>query len=471
MPSWKPSVVSEMSRTPCTYVAFAQTDMHAYIHKYTHAYMHAHTHTHIHTQTGLLEEQDAVLEPTTRVRPRSNTPSRRLRFSADDLRLLLIEQGLPIEVVRKAVRIAPALRHLGHVGGLLQWNLVDNLRFLQDEVGLSENELAACISKYPIVLIHNIQAMRVNIRFFRHIVCLSRDQTRELVRVQPGVLGTSAVYKLLPTLAFLLCDLRVSLAESRYILIHKPQLLTYSLDKNIRPKIAFFRTVVGASADEVRRLVVRDPAILGYSLEQRLKPRLEYLRENFPQFLRNVQEEARLMEDILLATGASAEKKMDRHLSLGEIKAELAMRGFKGADVRGKKSLLLRRLHRSLMALDAGGGNGHADVRVDCAAHRHRPCGESAGAGVAVQATGSLPQKRRRRGVKDEMKPVGEESGGGRGERAGGGGEDTWRPMVIAAICKTSDEAFDRRFAGWVAWQRKRASGRSSLSSNEFSLQ
>ena len=57
------------------------------------------------------------------------------------------------------------------------------------------------------------------------------------------------------------------------------------------------------------------------------------------------------------------------------------------------------------------------------------------------------------------------------GSARGGGGEDTWRPMVIAAICKTSDEAFDRRFAGWVAWQRKRASGRSSLSSNEFSLQ
>ena len=73
--------------------------------------------------------------------------------------------------------------------------------------------------------------------------------------------------------------------------------------------------------------------------------------------------------------------------------------------------------------------------------------------------------------MKDEIKPGGEESGGDRGERAGGGGEDTWRPMVIAAICKTSDEAFDRRFAGWVAWQRKRASGRSSLSSNEFSLQ
>jgi hypothetical protein len=174
----------------------------------------------------LLELQAEVLETDTRARRRRQSPALRIMFSADDLLILLENKRFPFEIVSKVVSIGPKLRHLSsQKGEPTRWDIRENLRFLDQEVGLRSHQLPSCVNKYPLVLIHRVSSMRTTVAFLRRILCFGAHEASELVCAQPSILGASTATKLFPILIFLLRDLKVSMAEVRHIVSNKPQVL------------------------------------------------------------------------------------------------------------------------------------------------------------------------------------------------------------------------------------------------------
>ena len=107
-------------------------------------------------------------------------PSRKqLRFSAAELLFLLVERNFPYTLLEQVVTINPLLRHLGP-GNDQPRDVRDNMLFLEDALGFSQTDLHSIVKKYPLILIHRIDDMKQNVKFFRYVLCLDRNQLHKL---------------------------------------------------------------------------------------------------------------------------------------------------------------------------------------------------------------------------------------------------------------------------------------------------
>ncbi|KAJ4901213.1 Mitochondrial transcription termination factor family protein [Raphanus sativus] len=148
------------------------------------------------------------------------------------------------------------------------------LRFLSDEIHLSDQDIPKSISRCPRLLISSVDfQLRPALAFLRSLGFVGRDT----VTCRNTVLLVSSVERtLIPKIEFLEEGLGFTRDEVAKMVVRSPALLTYSVENNLAPKVEFFMEEIRGDVGELKRF----PQYFSFSLERKIKPRHRLLKEH-----------------------------------------------------------------------------------------------------------------------------------------------------------------------------------------------
>ncbi|KAL1215306.1 Transcription termination factor MTEF1 [Cardamine amara subsp. amara] len=148
------------------------------------------------------------------------------------------------------------------------------LRFLSDEISISEKDIPKSISRCPRLLISSVDSqLRPALTFLKTLGFVGRD----MVTSRNTVLLVSNVERtLIPKIEYLEEELGFTREEVAKMVVRSPALLTYSVDNNLAPKVEFFMEEMCGDVKELKRF----PQYFSFSLEKKIKPRHRLLKEH-----------------------------------------------------------------------------------------------------------------------------------------------------------------------------------------------
>ncbi|CAN6910271.1 unnamed protein product [Brassica oleracea] len=148
------------------------------------------------------------------------------------------------------------------------------LRFLSDEIYLSDEDIPKSITRCPRLLISSVDfQLRPALAFLKTLGFVGRDT----VTSRNTVLLVSSVERtLIPKIEFLEEGLGFTRDEVAKMVVRSPALLTYSVENNLAPKVEFFMEEMRGDVKELKRF----PQYFSFSLERKIKPRHRLLKEH-----------------------------------------------------------------------------------------------------------------------------------------------------------------------------------------------
>ena len=186
---------------------------------------------------------------------------------------LLAQLGLRTADFRRLVENRPEVFQTGEA------TMRRKLQFLRDAVGLSQEEVAKVIVKFPRILEYRSEeTVRPRLAFLEKVGVLETDIAKVVVRA-PMIMALSLTDTLEPRAAFLREE--VGLADGRgglgKLIARHPQVLTCSEDM-MRQRTKFLGDDCGLSPSEIARAVLAHPQILHYKIDS-MKQRVDYLEK------------------------------------------------------------------------------------------------------------------------------------------------------------------------------------------------
>ncbi|ANM62290.1 Transcription termination factor MTEF1 [Arabidopsis thaliana] len=148
------------------------------------------------------------------------------------------------------------------------------LRFLSNEISISEQDIPKSISRCPRLLISSVDyQLRPALTFLKTLGFVGRDTitSRNTVLLVSNVERT-----LIPKIEYLEEGLGFTREEVAKMVVRSPALLTYSVDNNLVPKVEFFIEEMRGDVKELKRF----PQYFSFSLERKIKPRHRLLKEH-----------------------------------------------------------------------------------------------------------------------------------------------------------------------------------------------
>ncbi|CAN8266682.1 unnamed protein product [Cochlearia groenlandica] len=148
------------------------------------------------------------------------------------------------------------------------------LRFLSEEISISEEDIPKSISRCPRLLLSSVDyQLRPALAFLQTLGFVGRDS----ITSRNTVLLVSSVDRtLIPKIEFLEQGLGFNREEVANMVVRSPALLTYSVENNLAPKVEFFMEEMRGNVKEVKRF----PQYFSFSLERKIKPRHRLLKEH-----------------------------------------------------------------------------------------------------------------------------------------------------------------------------------------------
>jgi hypothetical protein len=141
-------------------------------------------------------------------------------------------------------------------------------RFLMEELGTLEGDLASVLQLYPMLLGLDIQDMK-HVVYYLLSLGVEEDELPTILRAFPALLTFQ-----IPTMEPVVSYLRsIGVEDIGAFITRLPPVLGYSVEKELAPKWEFLSTVCMHAKFEVRKF----PAYFSYPFERVIKTRYEYL--------------------------------------------------------------------------------------------------------------------------------------------------------------------------------------------------
>jgi hypothetical protein len=149
--------------------------------------------------------------------------------------------------------------------------------YLQQELGVRRDALAASLWKRPLFLGTPVKRLQTNVRYLRSLD-VSEDKLGTHAMIFPVLFKQTLAHNKRQV-----AYLRTKLGVRRvgHVLDQQPSVLWYNIEDNLAPSAAFLRSYLGLGEAQLGALVERRPSLLGLSVSSNLKPKLHYLKHTW----------------------------------------------------------------------------------------------------------------------------------------------------------------------------------------------
>lgn len=170
--------------------------------------------------------------------------------------------------------------------------------YLRDELGISEEIMGKITFQAGQILGLKPNVLRSKVKFLQDTLDMTTDEVRDIVQLQPTLLGMSVKQNLKPTIEFLCQELGMNpKLQLKTLVMSAPSILGYSL-ANLAAKLNFFNTTLGLTVQERRAVLLAEPRLLCCGLESsmlRLKFWRREMRIPLDQLRKIVQKNPRVL--------------------------------------------------------------------------------------------------------------------------------------------------------------------------------
>ncbi|KAJ7559729.1 hypothetical protein O6H91_04G098500 [Diphasiastrum complanatum] len=142
--------------------------------------------------------------------------------------------------------------------------------------GLSVEDAANCMERFPIVVVFSTQNMFSVLEYFKDFDVSSEDMGK-IVKDHPLVVTRSVDNSLRPMVEFLK-ELGISRGDISRIIRKEPRIFGFNVEQNLKPKIQYLQSV-GFQQTDLVKLVSGQPAILRRSVSGSLAAKVKFLLE------------------------------------------------------------------------------------------------------------------------------------------------------------------------------------------------
>lgn len=141
-------------------------------------------------------------------------------------------------------------------------------RFLMDDLGFMDGDLASVLQLYPMLLGKDIDDMKRVVNYLEHLG-VEEDDLRSIFRAFPALL-TMKIEEMYPVVEYLQS---IGVTNIGAFVTRIPPVLGYSVEKELKPKWLFLTTVCMHANFELNKF----PNYFSYPFERVIKTRYEYL--------------------------------------------------------------------------------------------------------------------------------------------------------------------------------------------------
>ena len=153
--------------------------------------------------------------------------------------------------------------------------LLKKLEFLKEGAGVAEEDLAKVLTQAPSVMGQSLEGLKQKTRFLCEVIGVDSSYTGRVIARDPAVLTRNIEAEGVFERLLFYEDLGLDRGDVGYMVERHPQVLRYSVS-SMEPKTAFLREI-GMDNDMVIRTVTGLPQVLGLDVNRNLRPKYEYL--------------------------------------------------------------------------------------------------------------------------------------------------------------------------------------------------
>ncbi|GAB2229746.1 hypothetical protein Droror1_Dr00013999 [Drosera rotundifolia] len=176
-----------------------------------------------------------------------------------------LELGVPESDIPRVLYRSPQL-----CGISLSENLIQTMKYLEDELGIDKQKWPKLILRFPAMFTLSRRKINSAVSFLTEMGISKKTIGKVLTRC-PNILGCSLEDNLRPTAKYF-----SSMGADVTVIVQRcPQILTLSIESNLRTMTEFFLEK-GYSMKEIAMMIQRSPLLYTFSLSKNVLPKWEF---------------------------------------------------------------------------------------------------------------------------------------------------------------------------------------------------